>query len=314
MNNNIDEAKLFQEISELKSFFQFYNQSVLTKKRKKNVQPQQKIITSQVAKKKEDTSIQLKPVSKNIVYHHFIWDDITFQNNQIKLDMKRTKDALKPIPCDGIFESLNLIKKDYFERLYPKALFKLAFVDGEIRFNESPGWKKLLETIELSKNYYEFKFEFNSWNPRAFSHLGNKEIVTLFETSIKKSKYLTYLASLQTKEYKIIPILEYISNRREESFLFRFKTKKYALLIIWENVNQNRATHLFISKGNTERQILELVQGYIYRNDISSKRSILHYSEGVSQKLKEKLHFLKSVRHKSLEEYQAEIEFILSGN
>lgn len=253
-------------------------------------------------------------ISKNTVSHYIIWDDIIFSKDHIKFDSTRLKTILKPIKIQGVFDSLNLIKKEYFQRLYPKKIFKLYFFEGDIVLEKSPGWKEIMTTIEFAKEFYEYKFLkiFNQGKYKIFKELSNTEINLLFEKEFSKSEYLKFLASLQNAQFKIVPVMEFINNHTEESFLFRILTKKNNILIIWENVNESRATHLFCSSSGNERATMNSIQEFICRNDLSTKREILHLNDNNSKVIKKRLNYFKAINHRSIIEYKYEIHKLIS--
>jgi hypothetical protein len=66
-------------------------------------------------KLKEDRERDLNRNIKNIIV---IWDDIVFGKDCIKFDTKRINTIIQPLQFKGIIESLNLIKEEYFKRLF----------------------------------------------------------------------------------------------------------------------------------------------------------------------------------------------------
>lgn len=254
-----------------------------------------------------------KHIEDNTKYYIVIWDDIIFEKNKIKFDIKRLKAILTPVNSPGILECLNLIKDEYFQRLYGKKFYKLGFYNSEILIEKSPDWKLITDTIEFAKEFYEYKyvnFKFKG-KTKLFSHLSNPEIIKLFDSSFSKNDYLKFLATRHSNEYKIIPVMEYSNHHIEESFLFRLLTKKQTTLIIWENVQDSRATHVFASPQCNHTEILELVEEFICREDFSTKRSILYNTDSEAKKLKKELNYFKSIKHTSLIEYKAEFDKIL---
>ncbi|MBI2284118.1 MAG: hypothetical protein HYU71_10445 [Bacteroidetes bacterium] len=255
-----------------------------------------------------------KYIDDNAQIFKIIWDDIFFGKDKIKFEIKRYN-VLKTVPYQGVFEALNTIKKEYFLRLLGNNAFTIAFFKGEVLFEKSPGWKKIIDTIEKAKEIYELKY-LNLKLPtkiKRFNYLSNEEIIALFEKSFSKSPYLKFLASKQSQAYRIITINEYLNHHTEESFIFRLVTNKGNNLIIWGNVNLARATHIFISLKNEKKKTLDLVEEFICRPDIDTKRSLLYYADSGSKKIKEDLNYLKPIKHTSLFEYEIEIENLLNN-
>lgn len=242
-----------------------------------------------------------------------IWHDLLFGKNQIKFDLRRLNTIVSPVACHGVFESLNLIENEYFLRLYSKKIYKLTFYKGELIVERSPDWKQILDTIEFAKEFYEFKHLDlkSSGKTKRFIHLSNEEIVSLFEKSFCKSDYLKFLASKQSENHKIIPVMEFINNHTEESFLFRVTVRSGTALTLWENVNEARATHIFTSPKDSTKCTLDLVEEFICRQDIDAKRSMLYHTHVASRKLKEKLLYVKCIKHTGLDDYRREIDYLV---
>jgi len=255
-------------------------------------------------------------VLENIIYHKLIWDDFVFKKDKIEIKTERIKTILLPIELKGSFESLNIIKDEYFNKIY-RGLFKLGFYNGELQKDLSPGWEKINNSIEKATEYYNFKYNFKKINieHNIFEELTNIQIMNFFENSFHKSHYLKYLATIQNSEYKIIPIWEAINNTKEETFIFRLKTNKNKILVIWENANESRASHLFLISHTQDKIQLKLIQDYITRNDITTKRSLLHNSSSVfSKDIKSELNYIYHINHLNLNDYKSKIQYILKNN
>lgn len=272
-----------------------------------------KMQIEELLRKQELAAQRKKHIEDNAQELIIIWDYIIFSKNEIRFDLKRINCIVKPIFLEGVFEGLNLIKQEYFNRLYSKKIYKLSFYKGDIVLEKSPGWKQLINTIEFSKEFYEFKHLTLTYKSRIsrFLHLTNQEIIMLFDSSFSKSFYLKYLASKLNLEFRIIPIMEFINNHKEESFLFRINTKKNAVLIIWENMNLSRATHIFVSNKKNQVETLEKIEEFICRDDLNVKRSFFYDTNDFSIKLKKDLNYIKSLKHNSLHEYKYELDALI---
>ena len=122
------------------------------------------------------------------------------------------------------------------------------------------------------------------------------------------------MAASQHSEYKIIPIWESINSTKEETFIFRLKTTKNKILVIWENANDSRASHLFLISQIQDKNQLKLIQDYITRNDITTKRSLLHNSSSTfSKDIKNELNYINHINHLNLNDYKSKIKYILNN-
>jgi hypothetical protein len=245
-----------------------------------------------------------------------IWDDIQFENNLIKIKASRIKRILNPIVVPGVLGSLNKIKNEYFERLYSNLLFIIKVDKNEVIKEASPGFNKIIKTIEFANEFYNFKYasrKSKTSRVKKFDYLKNSEIINLFSIN-EKSLFLKILASKAVEEYKIIPILEYINSNFEESFIFPIPKNNTHILIFWENVNQGRATHVFLSEISELNKSIKSIENFITRNDIVYKRSTLHNSDLNSIQVKKNLNYYTTIIHKDLENYKEEINQLICNS
>ena len=84
-----------------------------------------------------------------------------------------------------------------------------------------------------------------------------------------KSKYIDYLITLQSKNYKVIPCVERLahsnSDNTEYAFMFSIECSSGKILIVHENVNPDRSTLLFLVReqdfNRSIREIYDFLQG-----------------------------------------------------
>lgn len=84
-----------------------------------------------------------------------------------------------------------------------------------------------------------------------------------------KSKYIDYLVTLQSKNYKVIPCVERLahlnSDNTEYAFMFSIECSSGKILIVHENVNPDRSTLLFLVReqdfNRSIREIYDFLQG-----------------------------------------------------
>lgn len=120
-----------------------------------------------------------------------------------------------------------------------------------------------------------------------------------------------YLAELQGEEFPVIPILEVNSAGKEESIIFRFLTKKRNVVVVWENVNDKRASHLFLTDIENHSAKMEDIENLILSN-LPEKRSIFHGGYTNSWTVKNQVRYLCNVAHSTLDEYKTRIEYIVA--
>lgn len=269
---------------------------------------------AKIEKKERDDEVERQTLIQNTHTFHIIWDDIIFDDDFIKINPSNIKTIVKSIFHKGIIKSLNTIKKEYFIRLYSKKVYNLTFIKGDLDYEKSPDWSKLVSTIEFAKEYYIFRYsDFKKeGQTKKFENLTNNQLVLLFENLFLKSNYLKLLASFQSHKFSIIPVIEYSNKNVEESFIFRFISKSEKVITLWENVNESRASHVFVTTKENHNLVLPLIEDFIYTKHFDMKRSLLHENSTTSLELKKKLHFHSSKKHVGLQTYEAELKLLFA--
>lgn len=246
---------------------------------------------------------------------HIIWDDVIFKRDSIEFDIRRLNTILLPVKVKGIIESLNLMKNEYFNRLYGKKAFKLSFRNGNLiqEAELSPGWKRLSDVIELVQEHYELSSNKNQQTIfRNIENLGQSDLLELYENLLNRTKYLKYLSSIVKEEFKLIPILEYSNGTTEDSFLFRIRNKNGSILIVWENVNISRATYIFKTHPDNHATVLKRLEEFICTKDFEHKRSTLSSKSFAARKERLSLGFYEKYRHTKKGNFEAEIDYLIN--
>ena len=247
---------------------------------------------------------------------YIIWSDIIFGKDKIEFDVKRLKTILRPVTIKGVIEGLNLIKGEYFNRLYAKKLFKLSFHKGELvqTPEASPGWPRLLNAIELAQDHYEIKISKRKKGSLRYNHkLEQHELLEIYDCLLSHTEYLKYLANKIDTEFRLIPVLEYANGKVEDSFLFRIRNKNGNILLVWENVNVSRATYIFKFTEKKQEEVLKKIEDFICTTGFEHKRSMLSSDTLLSKKSKLELCFLKKYSHENFSDFKSEIEFLVSA-
>lgn len=285
-----------------------------------------KLKPSSTKKKQKKITLKIPGTKKpyNIVYEssnddiqkadlrtfYVIWDDILFDKDKIRFSPNRLDAILPSIGFKGVFEELNNLKQEYFKRLYDKDVYKLTFNRNSLQIDKSPDWKRISDTIEIGKQYFQFKTNVkSSFGPR----LSTQSIVKLYKLDFERNQYLKFLASVHDGAFKLIPIIESINAQKEESFIFRVKSNKNNILIVWENINENRATHIFINPPNSHEKDLQKLESFIC-TPMKTKRIHLHLNSGENQTLKQELKYLKPIKHTTILSYKQEIQNLIKNH
>jgi len=249
---------------------------------------------------------------ENIKHLHIIWEDIFFKKDYICFHATRLKQIIEPVKVKGIIESLNLVKGEYFYRIYGRKAFKLAITNGVINQELSSGWLRMLDAIEFAMDIYHIQFaKKGKAILKKHKELNKEEVKELYDPVISKSDYLKYLAQRLDAEFKLIPVLEFSNNQLEDSFLFRFRNKRGHVLIVWENVKPGRATYVFKYEEARHPDILEKIESFIMSEEYHKKRSLLSGTDRPARIIKQELCFYKKYPHKGFEDFRAEVEYLI---
>ena len=239
---------------------------------------------------------------------HVVWNNIWFEKDQ--LIFKNTEFPLKPTSLKGVHKGLNTIREDYFLRLHKGKAYKLCHSKGVINQELSRGWKSLTGRIKIGIQKYEFK---TSEYSKIGGSIDKEQISVFFNVSREKEPFIKYLAGLQDPHFPIIPILEVNSIGREESIIFRFFTRKNSVVVVWENVNQGRASHLFLTAIENHPDKMTEIEALILSSDFKWKRSVLHGGFTNSSTVKNRVSYLDNLQHKTLDNYRDRIQYIIDS-
>lgn len=276
-----------------------------------------KVYNSQKKSKKENLQKKIKIEVRraridlerelNSKTYFVIWDDIYFEEDKVKFSPNRLDAILHSVDFKGIIPELNIIKVQYFKRLFDSEVYKLKFYKSNLLILKSPDWERIKNKIEIGKQYFEFITTKRNKIGPLFSI---EEALKLNDSTFKKSHYLKYLASIQFKEFKLIPIIEVNLNQSENSFIFRVTSKGKKIIFIWENANENRATHVFTSSEKSHENNLKILESFIC-TQMQSKRSLLYMKDIENLKMQKELGYLTSIRHEDIDSYKRHIKTLI---
>lgn len=202
------------------------------------------------------------------------WDNIEFLNNKIKINHKDFF-SLKPIQIIDSKESLNLIKVEYFKRVYHNQIYKLYVINNEIKEEISPDLKKIRAVIEIQLEEIQKKKK-NQKNlekkekifPKNASQSQIIEIIGNLPES--KFKFIKIAAKFLTENDQVLAFIENNNSNFEEALIFIFKRPKLNF-VLWENINESRGAYLFkFPQPNFKQELSRLVS--LLKSSIHNKR------------------------------------------
>jgi hypothetical protein len=196
------------------------------------------------------------------------WDDITFDRNKIKISPNKA--FVQPLEMPGSIKIYNEIKVDYFKRKYSRDVYKLIAHKGIIIDDLSKGVSQIRTLIsdhaadmERSKGKERIQKEFTDKELT-----GNQLQETLSKLAIK-NEYLSVAARTVSRTDKVFGILENNKGQEEEALIFVYN-RANRKLILWENINPNRAAYLFVLDSNNNAAFNRLKS--IIKTNIEYKR------------------------------------------
>lgn len=93
-----------------------------------------------------------------------------------------------------------------------------------------------------------------------------------------KSEYIDFLVNLQSKKYKVIPCVERLSHSNnditEYAFMFSIKCNSNDILIVYENVNPDRSTLLFVVKEMHYDKAIQGIYDFLQSAEINKRSSL----------------------------------------
>lgn len=240
------------------------------------------------------------------------WDDIFFMNNKIKISKIDLAIKNNILSFPNSIEALNQIKESYFKAKF-NGKFNFHYKDGYLDVNKSSGYQQLIELIDAQKpnltlhNIVSDSDEFEFVDTKG---LENSQIMKLDCFGRYNNKYLVYLSKVHNAQKKIIPIIEYNNGIKEYSIIFQIRTPKNSHIIVWENLNINRATYVFKDTEN----VIDKIKDYIVNKKIKNKRLRLSSKLHSDNLIKKELQFYRILKHSEFNSYIEKMQAIININ
>lgn len=204
------------------------------------------------------------------------WSCVRFKNGYIVVSAPlddKVKFKTKAFPLKGSIEAFNYLKDYLNDRLSPVHCtvekMDLTIYD-QIRLNEA-----IVKFATASRQRGITSAGSSPTKRIAPVQMSFKQALSkakqMTEEEFKKykSKYIDYLVTLQSKNYKVIPCVERLahsnSDNTEYAFMFSIECSSGKILIVHENVNPDRSTLLFLVReqdfNRSIREIYDFLQG-----------------------------------------------------
>lgn len=213
------------------------------------------------------------------------WNQVMFKNGYMVIYAQSTSTIkFKPLKTyvRGSLESFNYLKKYLNERLPPVrceiVALELKIID-EINFNEAIQQFAKAARQGVIKVKRGVANSINSPLPMSFSQaLSRAKQMKPEDFQKYKSKFIDYLVTLQSKEYKVIPCVERLAHTTgdtsEYAFMFSIECSSGKVLIVHENVNPDRSTLLFIVRKESFDKSIREIYDFLQSAEINKRSSL----------------------------------------
>lgn len=244
------------------------------------------------------------------------WNCVMFKNGYMVI-YAHSNSGVKFTPqksyISGLLESYNYLKKYLNDRLPP---IRCEIQGMQLRIIDNINFSEALQQfaraarqggIETGKNGPS---TIGSPLPMSFSQaLSKAKQMTPEDFQKYKSKYIDYLVTLQSSNYKVIPCVERLahanSDNTEYAFLFSIECSSGKILIVHENVNPDRSTLLFLIEKNSYDRSIMSIYDFLQSAEINKRSSIrersISYHDGIID--------YKSINHDDLSSWKRAIEW-----
>lgn len=189
------------------------------------------------------------------------WDNIEFLDKKIKIKHK-DHFSLKPINIVNSKESLNLIKIEYFKRVYHNQIYKLYLKNNEVVESISHDLEKIRAVIEIQLEEIKKKKEKGTrTNEKVFPKNASQSVILNIISTLpeNKFKFIKSAAKFLNEGDQVLAFDENNNNNIEEALIFIFKRPRFNL-VLWENLNDKRGAYLFeYSQQNFNQELSRLV-------------------------------------------------------
>lgn len=194
-------------------------------------------------------------------------------------------------------ECLQIVSK-YFENRIPNDVM-IVFTSKRVKKLEN-GFKlqKYVETLKKNKDIPSDWW--NSYENREIKTLENYRKISYSAVNKEvsyKNIYIDYLTSYQD-ENPLLIAYEIFNGQEEKCFVFNVSINDKRSAIIYENININRATNVFIIDKQDYEESLNLIFNYFTDEDLSRKRMSIRTCQNPPEKFKAIK--IKTINHDNL--------------
>ena len=283
----------YQEQIDLNS--KVYNESVIGKKYFDRISSLRQLLPS-----KESYLKSLKP-------KYFLLEDIQVRSGVVKIDPNKqmvTFCKIQPFEGDEVFVRKVIRKK------HNKQLYKVFYNDqGKHELFGSDDWLKIKQIVEDSVEHKrrDPSYMVASSSKSNVNTIQELEIQEL-SNQVKKSKYLKSLVNTFKSSSKAVVLKEFNNGSLEDAILL-VGTRNRRSIILWENINEARATYVFYSKRLSQKVLKSYIIDLVMGDELNKRRSLYsgHYAPS------ERSISYSSINHDGLKIFEEKVKSVLAN-
>lgn len=234
-----------------------------------------------VPKKKKESSFEALKTKEWILD----WNCVMFKRGYVVI-YSRSDLGLKfkptTVSAPQSIESFNYLKKYLNKRLPPVHCLirgqlltvedKISFSSAILQFAAAARQKG----VNVGGNLSSYKI-----TPMRMSFsqaLSKANQMSPEEFKKYKSKFIDFLVDHQSKNYKVIPCVERLahsnSDMTEYAFMFSIECRSGKIMIVYENVNPDRSTLIFLVKADQYNKSIRAIYDFLQSAEINKRSSL----------------------------------------
>lgn len=283
----------YQEQIDLNS--KVYNESVIGKKYFDKIYGLRQLLPS-----KESYLKSLKP-------KYFLLEDIQVRSGVVKVDPNKqmvTFCKIQPFEGDEVFVRKVIRKK------HNKQLYKVFYNDqGKHELFGSADWLKIKQIVEESVEHKrrDPSFMVASSSKSDVNTIQELEIQEL-SNQVKKSKYLKSLINVFKSSSKAVVLKEFNNGSLEDAILL-VGTRNRRSIILWENINEARATYVFYSRRLGQQVLKSHIIDLVMRDELNKRQSLYN---GHHVPIERSISY-SSINHDGLKIFEEKVKSVLAN-
>lgn len=284
---------------------QLQQEKIIHKTQSINIKKEQHSKTKKLIHK-EDAKTERKQSTYNVR-----WSDVEFCNGHLNVRY----DGMKiQVHCGRSIEQFNRLKMslEIFKNTFLSV--KYDFPTDSFKLNSYAVIDQIFDRLEIEHCLSNVDIDDSQYLVRMFlSRWSNQRLLNAYNI-INRTLYLGHLCELYSKSLRIVPVKEKRQNEsnggmvEEDAFLFPVHNYQW-LYILWESVEEKRATYIFRCQSTDYSIALQKIFDYIASPHITNKRDRLRQGD-VGYFKGPTVEYYKSLNHDDLNDWKRRLDEI----